>query len=110
MEVRYVGYTIHPTRRLIQHLREKATTHKGNWIRALCELDLQPIMEIIETGIGDWQKAERYWIAYYRFQGMSLTNGTDGGKGIIHIGTTKRRTKRKLLISTTSRRRHIRGS
>lgn len=58
-------------------------TRKANWIKSLRAVGQQPLMvelEYVPPG-GDWEAAERYWIAYYRGLGFDLTNHTDGGEG-----------------------------
>lgn len=45
---------------------------------------------------GDWEEAERFWIAYWKFLGASLTNLTEGGecggsKGRVVSEETRRR-------------------
>lgn len=86
-EVRYVGKTsCGVDRRLYEHIYNARhhRSHNYNWIRALDKRGLRPtisILERIEAG-GDWQAAERKWIAYFRSLGVSLLNGTDGGEGV----------------------------
>jgi hypothetical protein len=80
---RYVGYTSNPKKRLESHLKSCWTenTHKATWIRSLLKANVKPVMKIIETGTGDWTRADQYWIQYYLFHGANLTNWTIGGKG-----------------------------
>lgn len=84
-EVRYVGWTLHPKKRLIEHVskakRGPRYGHVGNWIKQLLALELRPILQILETNTGNWQEAEQRWIAYYRAAGARLTNLSDGGEG-----------------------------
>lgn len=83
--VRYVGWTLRPKKRLIEHVyqaRHKTNNrYIGNWLRQLLALGLRPGMRILETGMGDWQEAEQRWIAHYRAAGARLTNLSDGGEG-----------------------------
>ena len=85
--VRYIGRTCDPAKRLGAHLSEaqvnKATllTHKDNWLRSLIANGLKPVMDILESGSGDWAEAERRWIARFRAEG-NLINRTDGGDGV----------------------------
>lgn len=83
-EVRYVGWTYDPAKRLRYHLYDatKGGTYKANWITQLRSLGLIPSMEIIDEGHGvGWGEAERRHIAAYRAIGARLTNMTDGGDG-----------------------------
>ena len=88
-EVRYVGFTTDVGKRFRVHISEAtrgiAKSHKNNWIRSLLNLDLQPVMKVIERGIGEWQSVEMYWIRHYRMQGARLTNSTDGGEGTLGV-------------------------
>ena len=84
-QIRYVGKT-HTTlgRRLCEHCRTDRidTSRKGRWIAKLLRMGLRPIIETIQTVDSEsWQKAEQYWIGYYRDLGCELTNGTLGGDG-----------------------------
>ncbi len=82
-ELRYVGKTSWtPEKRFFNHLSRHSRAHCKNWIKNLKEYGLVPEMVEIETvGIGRWQEAERFWIAYFRSIGARLTNHTPGGEG-----------------------------
>lgn len=82
-DVRYVGWSMDPLKRLDAHihLSKKMRTYKDHWIQQLLSAGLRPLMQIVESGIGDYATAERYWIAHYRQNGCRLTNLTDGGDG-----------------------------
>lgn len=88
-EIRYVGKTEHPSRRLGWHIRSarhKKNTHKDNWILLLISAGLRPEFVIIEIvhPWQDWQKREKFWIAHYRhLVGTRLTNTRDGGEGSV---------------------------
>jgi len=88
-EIRYIGYTPDPNKRLKGHLYncrwEK--THKANWIKSLLKLGLKPEMIILqEVPESEWQIAEQAWIRFGWEEGWRLTNGTMGGDGILgHI-------------------------
>lgn len=85
--VRYVGMTHDPVARLASHLRDvgrrRRRDHKTAWLRSLAALGLRPVLHVVEEGSGDWQAAERRWIAHFRSIGADLTNGTAGGDGLI---------------------------
>src|SRR6478609_6911530 len=87
-EVRYIGKThIKLQTRFDYHMSEKRRSLKGNWIKSLRAISLQPSIAVIEDlglnpGVEAWQEAERFWISYFRFMGARLTNLTDGGEGL----------------------------
>lgn len=97
--IRYVGKTNSPKKRLYSHISE---AKKGigrryvlNWIHSLLSKSLIPSMEIIEIcNESNWQEKERYWVEYYRSIIPNLCNNADGGLG----GTgTKNFSKEELL-------------
>lgn len=87
LQVKYVGVTCQkPRARLAVHVsaaryREKSPVR--SWIKGLLKQNQRPLMEVIETVPqgGDWQEAERAWIARYRSDGVQLKNITEGGDG-----------------------------
>jgi hypothetical protein len=87
-EVRYVGWTSqNPRKRFLNHFRASIyspNTHRAKWILSLLSIGLEPVMEVVESGIGDgWNEAERRWIAHYRATGSLLVNATEGGEGCL---------------------------
>jgi predicted GIY-YIG superfamily endonuclease len=82
--IRYVGATIHPEKRMWEHLHDlRAKCHRTDWIKFLLRHSLEPQMWIIEiTDEKKWEKRERSWIKFYRKVGCDLTNSTDGGEGV----------------------------
>lgn len=94
--VRYVGKTSHTlTKRLQSHkseaLRKRADGtwyaryYRVNWLRSIYLRGLIPVIQVVESGSGDWQSAERRWIAHYRQSGADLINTTDGGEGAVGV-------------------------
>lgn len=82
-QVRYVGKSNNPQVRLYRHFKEKGHTYKNRWLQSLRERGLTPEIRILEEApVSQWQERERYWIAFYREQGLDLANGTDGGDGV----------------------------
>ena len=82
-EIRYVGQTNDPKKRLNRHINNSRTfkdkRHVNNWIRSI---DFNPIMDIVE--ICDYEvrnSRENYWIDYYKQQGCDLCNSSNGGAG-----------------------------
>jgi len=83
-EVRYVGKTTDPKRRMGQHRRRAKLkqTHCASWIAALMERERLPVFVILEEiHGGNWINAERRWVTEYRERGARLTNLTSGGEG-----------------------------
>ena len=81
-EIRYVGKTATPQRRLGQHIRSarvcpKTKCHK--WLRALLLRGLRPEMVILETTDREhWEAREEHWIQALR-SGHRLMNLAPGG-------------------------------
>lgn len=83
-EVRYIGKTKNPNRRISQHINEcsRIRTHKNNWILSLKNKSLRPIMTIIdEVESDEWMFFEQWYIQLFKSWGCSLTNLTIGGEG-----------------------------
>lgn len=113
-EIRYIGMTVEPKRRLYVHLRARTDTYRDRWIRALCAEGRPPSMRIIEETTSDQAAMrERHWITAYRAQEAPLTNGTDGGDGTLgRIVTDEVRAKIATTLKgkphTDERRQHLR--
>jgi predicted GIY-YIG superfamily endonuclease len=86
-EIRYVGKTNNPTRRLIQHTytaRHKTRkSHCCSWIGSLLKDNQMPVMCIVNwfNSEEDCNNAEKLIIENFKKTGMNLTNLTDGGEG-----------------------------
>jgi hypothetical protein len=83
-EVRYIGKTKNPNRRISQHINEcsRIRTHKNNWILSLKNKKLKPIMTIIdEVESDEWVFFEQWYIQLFKSWGCNLTNLTIGGEG-----------------------------
>jgi hypothetical protein len=86
-EIRYVGKTNSPKRRIIQHLytaRHKSRkSHCCCWIGSLLKNNQKPIMQILNwfNSEEDCNNAEKLIIENFRNIGINLTNLTDGGEG-----------------------------
>lgn len=87
-EIKYVGKTISPFKRLMAHysaaLQRKKIFYTTNWIYSLLISNKKPIMKILEK-IKDtrsiWKAKENYWINCYKKLGFKLTNSIEGGCG-----------------------------
>ncbi len=86
-ELRYIGKTEKALGvRLSGHLcaaNQGKNTHLFNWIRLLRTMGEKPYISQIQVlnEVEDLNRAEVYWIAFFRAQGCRLTNSTDGGEG-----------------------------
>ncbi len=102
-EVRYVGKSNNPKRRLMAHMRKNKDlgTHKRNWINSL---NSKPILEIIkEVPKKEWQEHEKFYIEYYLSLGCKLVNWGDGGEGLTYGNQTsfkKGHSGRKVVAIT----------
>ena len=64
--------------------RKERGYHLTCWIGSLLDADVEPLMLVIEIGIGDgWGEAERKWIRWFRAARVRLTNATEGGEGCL---------------------------
>ncbi len=81
--VRYVGWTRNPEKRLARHIQKARTMEVDypvcRWIRKLLHGGLQPVMEILEDGRGEWESVEQKWIARLKSEGAALLNVALGG-------------------------------
>jgi group I intron endonuclease len=81
-QVRYVGKSNKPNKRLSSHLGRTEKNHKYSWLKQLENNGLKPILEIVdEVPSNEWRFWEQYWISQFRAWGFDLTNLTDGGEG-----------------------------
>ena len=85
-QLRYVGKSCSGLTRPKVHTEPRqlrAHTHQASWLRSMGQ---KPIVVVIHElpDVEILNDAERYWIAYFRAMGCSLTNATDGGDGLSH--------------------------
>lgn len=84
-QVRYIGKSNNPQRRLREHIRDhsKYQRHKDHWIGALHARGLLPIMQIVEeVPFEIWAERELFWINHYTEHEHPLTNTYFGSEGI----------------------------
>lgn len=83
-EVRYIGKSRCPERRLASHCNDRSSTYRTNWIRQVLARGHRPRLMILDSFPEwmDWQGAERAWIAWGLLRGWNLTNCTSGGDGV----------------------------
>ena len=90
-KVRYVGKANNVSQRYKAHLNRarKHQIHKANWIKQLKELNLKPILEVVDiVPIDEWIFWETYWIAQFKVWGFDLINYTNGGDGCTFANQT----------------------
>jgi hypothetical protein len=82
-QARYVGCSGRVRARKNEHKSQarKSRTAKAAWLRELAGLGLEPVVQVLESPVADWEEAEQRWIASYRQSGAPLLNQTDGGAG-----------------------------
>lgn len=84
--VRYIGKTIHPNKRLNEHISQSKNSPYFNrpvskWIGRLLELKIKPQFKILHTVSSDkWTDTEIEFIAHYK-QFCNLLNSNSGGYG-----------------------------
>jgi hypothetical protein len=120
-QIRYIGKSIRPRQRLENHCNEKSRCHRTNWIQSLRRNGQKPRLVILAELYGqhDWRDYEKAWIAHGRQIGWPLTNGTDGGDGVVNlppesreriraasIGRSPSAETRRLIGKRSSERRH----
>lgn len=86
-EIRYIGKSDNPERRLREHLKTaldaKVVHHNARWVRSLRAIGEAPKLRTL-CAVSDrtlWPGYEQFFIASARYLGARLTNGTVGGDG-----------------------------
>lgn len=85
-EIRYIGQTHNLKKRLVNHYTPsefKNKTHKVNWLRTLVKNGQKADVIVLEDNLSQLtiDEAEIFWIAYFKFIGANLVNGSIGGEG-----------------------------
>ena len=85
-EVRYIGKSVNPRKRLQGHIADARSSRTkgycGSWIKNLLRHGARPELVLLQAaGRLVWPIAEQWWIAHYRDLGARLTNLAAGGKG-----------------------------
>lgn len=109
--VRYIGKSNNPRRRLYQHINDKSNLHKFNWLNSIIKRGSKPIIEIIEkVSVDIWQEREIHWIAKFKEDGFDLINltlGGEGGNGMKHTEESRQsmsKSKRGIKLSEEHRK------
>jgi hypothetical protein len=101
-QVKYIGKSINPKARLREHIYKCKFEHteKGNWVKKLLSLSLEPQMKLLKeaqhTEIPYW---EEYYIKHYKSFGINLLNYDDKGVGIVSGVNKKAIEKSKEITS-----------
>jgi hypothetical protein len=103
-EIRYIGKTIYPKKRLSLHIseckRDDVIHYRSNWIKKLLNLDMKPLLRILKVcSLSEFEKYEMYYIDLYKEN--RLTNSDETGQGNIGrkkevIDRIKSKTSRKV--------------
>lgn len=93
---RYIGKADNISKRLDRHVNEakrsKQITHKLTWIRSLIKGGFAPELLILDVVNADeWAFWEKHYISVYKAWGFDLTNGTEGGDGLVKPNEITRR-------------------
>lgn len=83
-DIRYVGKSDDPPRRLTYHIQQAKHqhSHKAHWIMTLLRKNTRPDLRILaEVSDDNWEQEEMRYIAEAIQAGHVLTNGDSGGRG-----------------------------
>lgn len=85
-ELRYIGYSMHPEERNLQHYypsKLKKRGHRNHWLKGLLRIGKRAEMIMLEAYPTKKEagQAETELIEYYRWIGCNLTNQALGGEG-----------------------------
>lgn len=83
-EVRYIGKTINPKRRLVEHLNDskREYNYRAMWIKSLLKENLKPLIKFLKIcPLSEFVKYETEYIKLYKND--KLTNSDETGQGSI---------------------------
>jgi hypothetical protein len=108
-EIRYIGKSNTPRKRLYYHVKEASKnlslSYKNNWIKSILNKGEKPIIDILdEVLIEDWEFWEKYWISQFKCWGFNLTNLSEGGynNNYKRSSITKKKMRKSKLGTTLS--------
>lgn len=80
-EIRYIGKTSNPKKRLRDHINvNKNNTYKEQWVNGLKSKNLLPILNILDVvPLCDWEFWEIFYIDLFKSWNFRLTNIATGG-------------------------------
>lgn len=97
-EIRYVGKSDNPHKRLIGHLSDTTVCYRTNWVAELRREKLIPeIMILDRVPKAEWTYWEKYYIERLS-RVFNLTNSTGGGDGLENPSLETRRKMREAAI------------
>lgn len=92
--IRYIGKSNNPRRRLNQHINDSFNLHKYNWLQSIIKRGYFPKIEVIdEVPIDEWEFWEVYWISQFKTWGFNLLNVSKGGSDMSYVITEKSKVK-----------------
>lgn len=81
-DIRYIGKSNYPARRLGEHIAGNSNKAKSVWIGELVDAGLKPkLVNLEEVPRDEWREREMHWIAEGHKQGWPLVNISQGGDG-----------------------------
>jgi hypothetical protein len=105
-EVRYLGMSENPQRRLFEHLKDTNNPYKAWWIQRLEARGQVPTLIILEEVDGIIAPdRELWWIAFYQEQGHNLTNINSQGY-LQKTKIDKRKEQRRLSVLRKNAKMH----
>lgn len=105
-QIRYIGKTNDLKRRLNRHIHERFLheSYKDRWVRTLIDAGIRPEIEVIDlVDENEWIFWEKFYIAYFKYIGCNLTNGTEGGDQPPSTKGRKHTIESRLKMSNTKK-------
>lgn len=109
--IRYIGQALNTRTRYNSHvcITTEPRTHKEKWINSLLRDGKRPVLIILKESDEENSDADEIsLIRHYRDIGSNLTNGTDGGDGVLGYkwawnkdNSYRNYTKGKLYLHTS---------
>lgn len=105
LDVRYVGKSNNPKKRLGRHIYNAKTRydepdalHVERWVKKLLDKGKRPVLKILEeVPLSEWEEAEMRHIAQYEY----LTNIAKGGNGPYSVSDE---TRKKISLANKGRK------